>query len=194
MRTLLFLAALLFAPPALADDTSDDDLFSAPAKKGPDSVDVKGFSDTDDIDMPTFTAVAAVKPKPAETKPAGPGKLPVDVSGKEILADNFAPTVAFTATDAVVVDIPVYYAKSRKEFDGTTYWLVAEVLADGKKVAEGRAMVSADAVAATGPSVQFFRLFAPVGAPSGVLEIAVSKVVGTAKPALLFKRTVQYKI
>ena len=53
-----------------------------------------------------------------------------------------------------------------------------------------------EAIADKGPSVQFFRMFAPVPGASGVLEVKVSKLgnAATAKPDLLFTRSVSYKL
>jgi hypothetical protein len=75
------------------------------------------------------------------------------------------------------------------------YWLVAEAFADGKKVAESRIQVTRDAIADKGPSVQFFRIFTPVPAASGVIVVNIGKAPSlAAKPALLYTRSVNYKL
>jgi hypothetical protein len=156
------------------------------------------FSDDDD-DIPSFATTAP--PKEDERNPGSVAamqqttRMPIDVTGKEILADNWAPTIAFTDTAAVVVDLPVLFARSKADFDGITYWLVVEVNADGKKVAESRVMVNSDAIAASGPSIQVFRLFTPVSGKSGMLEVRVGKAASwAAKPTALFVRSVNYKL
>jgi len=218
----LSLSASLVAvtPRAFADDSTatvagdDDDDFlddkSGTAKKKGENSDVpdaKSFKDDDDGGMPTFTTPPpAAKAAPDAEKDLsafvdpkasikGSTKMPVDTIGKDILGDNWAPTVVIADKDAVVVEIPVLYARSRAEFDGVGYWLVAEVSADGKKVAESRVYVTRDAIADKGPSIQFFRMFAPVPGASGMLEITVGKAPsGAAKSVPLFKRTVTYKL
>ena len=120
--------------------------------------------------------------------------MPLDVVGKDVLGDNWAPQVVIADKDAVVVEIPVMYARNRTEFDGVAYWLVVESFADGKKVAEQRVQVNRDAIADKGPSIQFFRLFTPVQAASGIVEVKVGKATSSsAKPTPLFTRSVNYK-
>ncbi len=191
-----------FAAYARADDT--DDLFKENENKGnnADIPDAKSFSDEDDVDMPTFSAApkvdrerdlsAYVDPR---TTVASSTRMPLDVVGKDVLGDNWAPQVVIADVDAVVIELPVLFARSRAEFDGVAYWLVAEVLADGKKVGESRMLVTRDAIADKGPSIQFFRLFTPVPASSGVVVVSVSKAASAAaKPTLLYTRSVSYKL
>jgi hypothetical protein len=206
VRLLPAVLLLLSAGAARAQD-EDDDLFkdtSSSSSKSSDTVDVKSFSDDDDLGMPTFT-VEPPKPKAEEkdlsaftdpSKTVGAStKMPVDTVGKTVLADNWGPTVVVVDTDAVVVEMPVLYGVDRKSFDGVAYWLVAEAFADGKKVAESRVWVATDAIADKGPSVQFFRLLAPVAAQTGVIEVKVGKAASpAAKPTLLFTRSVPYKV
>ncbi|MFZ5480269.1 MAG: hypothetical protein ACOZNI_26125 [Myxococcota bacterium] len=200
MRSFVLAALFLSAPARAGDD--DDDLFKDNTAKRPDEVDASSFSEDDDLGIPTFSAT----PKPDPEKDlsayvdprAATGsntKMPLDVVGKAVLGDNWAPAVVIADKDAVVIEIPVLYARSRAEFDGVPYWLVAEAYADGKKVAESRMMVTRESIADKGPSVQFFRVFSPVPAASGVLEIKVGKAAtGADKPSLLFTRSVSYKI
>lgn len=206
MRLLPAVLLLLSVGTARAED-EDDDLFkdtSSDTGKKSDEVDAKSFTDDDDLGIPTFT-VEPPKPKASEkdlsaftdpSKTIGAStKMPVDAVGKTVLADNWAPTLVVVDADAVVVEMPVLYGTDRKTFDGVAYWLVAEAYADGKKVAESRVWVATDAIADKGPSVQFFRLMAPVSAPNGVIEVKVGKASSAAaKPSLLFTRSVPYKL
>ncbi|MDP2305792.1 MAG: hypothetical protein Q8P18_07170 [Pseudomonadota bacterium] len=196
------------APPTseavlLADD--DDDLFKEDGEtKGnnADIPDATSFKDEDDMDIPTFSAVKVVDKEKDLSAYVDPRatvgsntKMPLDVVGKDVLGDNWAPQVVVADKDAVVIEMPVLYARSRAEFDGVAYWLVAEVLADGKKVAQSRVEITRDAIADKGPSVQFFRMFTPVPAAAGVIVINVSKATSaSAKPTLLFTRSVNYKL
>lgn len=148
----------------------------------------------DDIEIPQ-APIKVVEPK--VEAPKGPAtRLPIDLAGKTPLGDNWAPQIVITDVDAVVVEIPVLYANAGAGFDGTAYWLVAEIFADGVKVSESRSHVAKDMVSAKGASVQFFRLFAPVPAKSGVLEVKVSKLATStsAKPSLLISRSVNYAL
>ncbi len=218
MTCFLLLAALSgtafaddAAPPSVAVADDDDDFFKEPdpnEKKGAnaDVPDSTAFhDDEEEFDIPTTPkADASLKVDPerdlsgfdsAAKVLGGSTKMPVDVSGAKPLGDNWAPVVVFADTDAVVVELPVLYAKSKAEFDGVAYWLVAEVYADGKKVSESRASVTRDSIADKGPSVHFFRLFAPVPAGAGVLEVKVGKAAsGAGKPELLFTRSAKYTL
>lgn len=190
------------AEDVLADD--DADLFQDNSKKKTsDSVDASKFADEDDLQI---SIEAAPKKAPDTEKDlsayadprqtVGPNtKMPIDTVGKSVLGDNWAPMVVVTDQDAVVVEIPVLYARSRAEFDGVAYWLVAETYVDGKKVSESRMQVTRDAIADKGPSIQFFRMFAPVPAATGLVEVRVGKAASAAaKPTALFTRSVQYKL
>jgi hypothetical protein len=211
LRLSLLFCLALGSTAALADDsvaTADDtdDLFQdSGTTKGnnADVPDAKSFKDEDDVDMPTFStpAKAAVdkeKDLSAFVDPratvGATTKMPLDVVGKDVLGDNWAPQVVISDKDAVVIEMPVLYARNRAEFDGVAYWLVAEAFADGKKVGESRMMVTRDAIADKGPSVQFFRMFTPVPAAAGVIVVNVGKAASAAgKPTLLYTRSVNYK-
>lgn len=184
------------APAVAADD--DDDFFS---EKKPENLganagmpDGNSFKDDDELNIPQAPppeAKVIVKPPP-EAEPGG--GMPLLTADQKPLNDNWAPAIVITQKDAVVIEMPVLYGLNKKEFDGVAFWLVAEVWADGKKVAESRTNVTRDSIADKGPSIQFFRMFTPVAAPSGVLEVKVSKVVSTGKPELLFTRSVKYAL
>jgi hypothetical protein len=185
----------------------DDDFFStggSTTEKGANAgvPDTDVFGEENSLDIPiTLTeeelaAEAKLKAAMEAERAAAARKstaMPVDTSNATPLADNWAPTVVVSDRDAVVVDMPVLYALTKQDFEGSAYWLVAEVYVDGKKVAEGRASVTREAVADKGPSVQFFRLFAPVVGASGVLEVKVSRAPQSGKATLLFTRSVAYK-
>jgi hypothetical protein len=136
---------------------------------------------------------AALKAEREAAAAAPAAGLPAVTAGVKPLADNWAPSVSVSDKYAVVIDMPVLYALTKKDFDGANYWLVAEVYADGKKVAEGRTNVTREAIADKGPSVQFFRLFTPVSGASGVLEVKVSRAPTSGKSELLFTRSVKYQ-
>ena len=205
LLTLVLSSLALSARPAHADE--EDDLFKDnPENKGNngDVPDADSFKDEDDMDIPTFTAV--VKPVPDKEKDLSAfvdpratvgsnTRMPLDVVGKDVLGDNWAPQVVVADKDAVIIEMPVLYARNRAEFDGVAYWLVAEAFADGKKVSESRILVTRDGIADKGPSVQFFRMFTPVPAAAGVVVVNISKATSaSAKPTLLFTRSVNYKL
>jgi hypothetical protein len=187
-----------------ADD--DADLFKDNTEKKPtaDVPDASKFTDDDDLGIPAFTPPPAKeddseKDLSAYADPrngvAANTKMPLDTVGKTPLSDNWAPSVVITDKDAVVVEMPVLYARNRAEFDGVAYWVVVEAYADGKKVAEQRIQVTRDAIADQGPSIAFTRLFAPVSSSAGLIEVHVGKATSSsAKPTPLFTRSVQYKL
>lgn len=208
--SLLLLASLtLGIGTAAAQESSDvlladeeEDLFKDNSQKPKDQVDASQFADEDDIKIDVSVPV---KTKPAEedlSAYADPKltmapntKMPIDTVGKTALGDNWAPQIVIADKDAVVIEMPVLYARSKSEFDGVIYWVVVEAYADGKKVSEARMQVSRDSMADKGPSIHFFRLFAPVQSASGLIELRVGKSMGPAgKPAPLFTRSVQYKL
>lgn len=209
---LFLLLSSLLSTHARADDSSpaapampttvavagddDDDFFT---EKKPESTGVNAgigngdFKDDDDLNIPKAPKPEAkvVVTPPAEA--AAPSMPLLDATMKP-LADNWKPEVVITEKDAVVIELPVLYGLNKKEFDGVSYWLVAEVWADGKKVSESRTNVTRDAIADKGPSIQFFRMFTPVSAAAGVLEVKVSKSASGGKSELLFTRSVKYAV
>lgn len=195
------------SPAAVSAADDEDDFFTTPppnAERGANAgvPNSDAFKEEDGFEIPITLSeeqlaaeakVAAAVAAQREAEKAASTAMPVNTAGAKPLADNWAPSVVVSDRDAVVVDMPVLYALTKKDFDGTAYWLVAEVFADGKKVAEARTNVTKDAVADKGPSVQFFRLFAPVGASAGVLEVKVSRTPQGGKSELLFTRSVKYQ-
>lgn len=198
LASLVLVGPLLIGP-ALANDAlvdDDDDLFSTsstPRGTNADVPDASAFLDAgDDIDI--AAPIKIEPPKPVEA-PKGPStRLPIDLNGKTVLADNWAPTLVATDADSVLLEVPVLYAVNGTGFDGAAYWLVAEVFQDGQKITESRTQVSKESVSAKGASVQFFRLFTPVKAGTGVVEVRVSKLGANNKSSLLFVRTVNYTL
>lgn len=187
---LLFTAAFpAFADDPLADD--DADLFKEKQAEATTSGATK-FQEEDDIVIPIE------KPKPPEpakaAPPAGPARsLGLDLSSAKPFGDNWAPTLSVVEKDAVVVDMPVLYGSGKASYAGKDAWLIAEVWSDGKKLTESRVYVTKDAIADQAASVQFFRLYSPTTADSGVLEVKVSRLVsGATKNELLFTRSVSY--
>lgn len=202
LLSFVLLASPVFAGEARADD--DEDFFKEDSEKKGNNADVPdaaSFSSDDEIDIkvePKAPPVDREKDLSAFVDPrASVGsstRMPLDVVGKDVLGDNWAPQVVIADKDAVVVEMPVMYARNRAEFDGVAYWLVVEAMADGKKVAEQRVQVTRDAIADKGPSIQFFRMFTPVPSTAGVIVVNVSKATSAAaKPSLLFTRSVNYK-
>ena len=121
--------------------------------------------------------------------------ISLSVVGKTPLADNYIPKVVATDRDSIVVELPVLLGRSRADFDGTPYWLVATVSVDGVKVAESRQYVSEQSLAEFGPSFAFVKLLAPVSSTSGAAEIKVSKAKdANSAGQSLFRKAVRYSL
>jgi len=121
--------------------------------------------------------------------------ISLSVVGKTPLADNYLPKVVATDRDSIVVELPVLLGRSRADFDGEPYWLVASVHVDGVKVAESRQYVAAHSLAEFGPSFAFVKLLAPVASSSGAAEIHVSKSHdATSTGQALFRKAVRYAL
>jgi hypothetical protein len=139
-------------------------------------------------------------PKPRSAEPTGSASAPppgiqLDVVGKSPLADNYEPAIVAYDRDSVVVELPVLLGRSRADFDGIAYCIVAEVFADGNKVAEARQQVTSASLAEFGPSFAFIKMLAPVTAKSGKLEVRLSKASSmSAQPTQLFSRSVGYQL
>jgi hypothetical protein len=163
-------------------------------------------SDGDDpeFDDPTLDVPALEEGDPEDSRPAPVAAagtagqatrgLGVDTIGKKILADNYTIRVVSTDMGSVVVELPVLVSQSPDDVGTEEYWLVGEVLVDGKKVAETRALINPTAVAELGPSVVWLKAFAPVNNPGGQVSFKVSKALGTAAPTALFTRVGAYKL
>ncbi len=156
------------------DDPDDDplgELDGIPEKEAP---------------KPTSSGSAAAAPPPG---------IQLDVVGKTPLADNYEPAIVAYDRDSVVVELPVLLGRSRADFDGIAYCIVAEVFADGNKVAEARQQVTSASLAEFGPSFAFIKMLAPVTAKSGKLEVRLSKASNmSAQPTQLFSRSVSYQL
>lgn len=121
--------------------------------------------------------------------------LPYSVVGKTPLADNYEASIVFADRDAVVLELPVLLARNPGDYEGRTYWLCAEVYADGMKVAESRQQVNKAAIAQAGPTIAFVKMLVPVPDATGTLEVKVGTATasgGTSTP--LFSRQVGYQL
>jgi hypothetical protein len=126
---------------------------------------------------------------------APPPGIQLDVVGKTPLGDNYEATIVAYDRDSVVVELPVLLGRSRADFDGIAYVIVAEVFSDGSKVAEARQQVTSASLAEFGPSFAFIKLLAPVTAKSGKLEVRLSKAsTMSGQPTQLFSRGVSYQL
>jgi hypothetical protein len=207
-RVSLVLCALLASPFAWADDDLDDFEFddAGAGKKvvstggGDDEGEDPEFDDPS-LDVPAMDDEGdglediGSAPPPARAAAEGPARgLGVDVAGKQPLADNFPIRVVSTDMGSVVLELPVLVSRSPDDVGAQEFWVVGEVLVDGKKVTETRALVNLGAVAELGPSVVWLKAFAPVGNPSGQLAVRVSKALGAGAPAVLFTRSGTYKL
>ena len=121
--------------------------------------------------------------------------ISLSVVGKTPLADNYLPKVVATDRDSIVIELPVLLGRSRADFNGEPYWLVASVHVDGVKVAESRQYVVANSLAEFGPSFAFVKLLAPVASSSGAAEIHISKSHdATSTGQALFRKAVRYAL
>ena len=121
--------------------------------------------------------------------------LPYSVVGKSPLADNYEAIVVFADRDAVVVELPILLARNPGDYEGRTYWLTAEVYADGLKVAESRQQVNKAAIAQAGPTIAFVKMLVPVPDQRGTLEITVGTASASGAPSsALFSRSVDYQL
>ena len=137
----------------------------------------------------------AVQSSPTGSASATPPGIQLDVVGKSPLGDNYEPAIVAYDRDSVVVELPVLLGRSRADFDGISYCIVAEVFADGNKVAEARQQVTSASLAEFGPSFAFIKMLAPVTAKSGKLEVRLSKASNmSAQPTQLFSRTISYQL
>ena len=139
----------------------------------------------------------APEPSPLPTGSASPSPpgIQLDVVGKTPLGDNYAPAIVAYDRDSVVVELPVLLGRSRADFDGIAYCIVAEVYSDGHKVSEARQQVTSASLAEFGPSFAFIKMLAPVTAKSGKLEVRLSKASNmSAQPTQLFSRSISYQL
>jgi len=167
------------------------------------SFDFEPLDDPDDEPLGELSDLPETEPEPKVEAPATtgsasagrPASIQLDVLGKTPLADNYQATIVATDRDSVVVELPLLLGRSRADFDGISYCIVAEVLADGNKVAEARQQVTSSSLAEFGPSFAFIKLLAPVTSKAGNLEIRVSKASNmSAKPTHLFTQRLGYQL
>ena len=196
---------------ALADDDDEFDFLdqgdeaAAAAKAAAIDADDFSFEEEDDFgdwqDAPP-AAERELGPGPdiseRSTPRMGTNKattLPYSVVGKTPLGDNYEATVVFSDRDAVVVELPVLLARNAGDYEGRTYWLCAEVFADGMKVAESRQQVNKAAIAQAGPTIAFVKMLVPVPDAKGTLEIKVGTATASGGPSTeLFSRQVDYQL
>lgn len=153
-----------------------------------------GGEDEEDDDVRPHTAAAKPTP-PAKVVVSGPEKgVLVDIQDKVPLADNYPLRVLAKDVDAVVVELPILVTRRASEHTGADWWLVLEVLVDGKKVTEARDLVSAASLTDLGPTVLWWKGSVPVRQTAGAIEVKVSQVIEGAPPKPLFTRAVAYSL
>ena len=147
---------LVLAAQLAQDDDDTDELLKEPTKKT-ETADAKTFSDYGDED--DEFADFKVAPEPVTEEEKDPGsvtvargsvemgenratQLPYDVVGKTPLKDNYKAQVLYVDRDSVVIELPVLLARQGSDFDGHSYWLGAEIYADGVKIGEARQQVT----------------------------------------------------
>lgn len=133
----------------------------------------------------------AVAPPPEE-KPK-PKASPAPTASAEPLTPSYKAEIVATASDSVVVELPVLVARGPADVT-QDFWLVGEVWVQGRKVGETRQFVSAQGLSQLGPTTAFLKVQAPVAAGAGKVELRVLRIVGKAAPEALFTQTVDYTI
>ena len=205
------LLSLLLAAPSFAQDEDEDEFdfllegdkaaaAKAAAKIKADDFaldEEEDFGDWEEAPTPEERSPDAgdVKRRSAPSVGQGASAMPYSVVGKDPLADNYEPAVVFVDRDAMVIELPVLVARNPGDYAGRSYWLVAEIYADGMKVAESRQQVSKTSIATAGPTLAFIKMLAPVPAATGTLEVRVGQstsAAGAAEP--LFTRLVSYQL
>jgi hypothetical protein len=146
--------------------------------------------DPDEDESPSGVAEADL----ARQVPKKAVGLGLDTTDKTPLADNWPIEVVARDLDSVVCELPVLIGRSRADFAGGDYWVVAEVAVDGEPVAETRHRVTGASMAELGPTIAWLKVFAPVSATRGTIEFQVSKTAEGAEPAPLFTRTAEYRL
>ncbi len=164
------------------------------------SFDFEPLDDPEDEPLGELEGIPEDKPAPKPAAATGSASAPppgilLDVVGKIPLGDNYEPSIVAYDRDSVVVELPVLLGRSRADFDGIAYCIVAEVYSDGSKVTEARQQVTSASLAEFGPSFAFIKMLAPVTAKSGKLEVRLSKASNmSAQPTQLFSRSITYQL
>lgn len=149
----------------------------------------------DDFGPPVSRKPAAAPPPAAPAAPVGPARLTLKTAGKAPLTGAYEAAVVAVDVDAVVVELPVLVAASGGDFAGDAFTVVAEFVQNDKRIGESRHLVSRAAIADLGPTVVWIKQHVPVTDPSGRVEITVSLADdGQEAPAVLFKKTVEYRL
>jgi hypothetical protein len=102
--------------------------------------------------------------------------------------ENAGATLSAVSHGAVLVELPILAARSRADFGGKPYWLVAEVFVQGEKVSEWRQEVTAASLAIEGPTFFFLKTQVAVPARQGVVELRLSKEEDGVRTALLARK------
>ncbi|MDP6934598.1 MAG: hypothetical protein QGG40_16870, partial [Myxococcota bacterium] len=81
------------------------------------------------------------------------------------------------------------------DYEGADYWVIAQVLVDGKKVGESRQLVTSATMAELGPTFTWIKAFASVSSTQGTVEIRVSKAdTEWTEEVTLFTRAGEYRL
>jgi hypothetical protein len=171
----------------LADDSEEDEpeYGSHPTTGLPDvrHLDLDEEDDSFEFDGP-------VDPPAEPTASAAP--LALDTTGKEPLTGNFSLSVVAVATNAVVVELPVYLASDREATEAG-FLLVADVFAGDAKVTEVRQEVQAVSLTEGAPTYAFLKALVPVGTPTGTVKMVVkTTALDGTEPQELFTKSVEY--
>jgi len=172
------------------DEFDDLEDFDLPEDDPPD--DIVPLGDFEDDEPFEFDAPPP-KPEPAAT-PASPGRITLEVAGKEPLSDNYPLSVVAVDRDSVVVELPVLVARSRVGVD-KGFLVYGEVFVGATRVAEVRQMVEPASLAEFGPTFVFLKVLAPVVESQGEIKVVVQKadLDGTGRSEL-FTRVTPYRL
>ena len=190
MRALSILGLVLFAPPAMADDTlanatvEDDEEFdflreaaeNEALNPQKDEVSADDFAFDDE-----FSFDEAPPPAAAD---------PFKVDGKQALAGNFKAQLITSTPGGVVIELPVLAAQTG---DAADYWLVGRATVDGQVVAESRQLISGTTRLTDAPTMAWVKLHAPVVENSGVVQVSIARAESASDEGqTLFTQAVGY--
>ncbi len=176
-------------PRDLGDEPVEDfDLQDAPDRRGP-------LMDFEDLDGEPPAAAAGAQRKTASAPaPTGPGRVPLEVTGKKPLADNYPLSVVHVERDAVVVELPILVAGSKASVE-TAFAIIVEVSVDDALVSRATQVVDPASLAEFGPTFAFMKILAPVIDKEGRVTVFVGRAAadGTS-PEPLFSRSTPYAL
>ena len=107
------------------------------------------------------------------------GRFPIKILGQE--------------PDAMLIELPVLVIKTPAEFQGSGFWLIAEIFVDGRKVGDHRQIVDRTTISTMGPTHAYIKAQVPTPAPQGQIDIRVTRIAvdgDSAEP--LFIRTLRF--